>query len=108
VIDALRGAVSDERGRWVLGPHADARSEYRIRVPGSDGVRLMVIDRTFTEEGRRWIVDYKTSSHEGGDLETFLDREKGRYGEQMARYRAALGGGALGLYFPLVKGWREW
>lgn len=77
-----------------------ARSEYRIRVPAPEGVRLMVIDRTFTDGGRRWIVDYKTSSHEGGDLERFLAREQERYGEQMGRYRAALGDvGAGGLGF---------
>ncbi|APV48333.1 hypothetical protein BWI17_00715 [Betaproteobacteria bacterium GR16-43] len=110
VLDVLRGAITDERGRWVLGDHPDARSEYRIRVPGPDGVRLLVIDRIFTTGGRAWIVDYKTSSHEGSDLEGFLDSERVRYTEQMTRYVPAFGGapGSLGLYFPLVKGWREW
>ncbi|QJR13987.1 UvrD-helicase domain-containing protein [Usitatibacter palustris] len=110
VIDSLQGAISDPRGRWVLAPYADARCEYRIRVAGPDGVRLLVIDRIFTEGDRRWIVDYKTSSHEGGELEAFLDSERTRYSEQMARYAPAFDGaaGSMGLYFPLVKGWREW
>ena len=79
-------------------------------MPGPEGVRLLVIDRMFTHEGRPWIIDYKTSAHEGGDLEGFLDREQVRYAEQMARYVPAFGGapGSLGLYFPLVRGWREW
>jgi len=110
VLDVLRGALADERGRWVLAEYPDARCEYRIRVPGPEGVRLLVIDRMFTHEGRPWIIDYKTSAHEGGDLEGFLDREQVRYAEQMARYVPAFGGapGSLGLYFPLVRGWREW
>src|SRR5262249_16914454 len=29
---SLRNAISDERGRWVLGPHPEARSEHRIRL----------------------------------------------------------------------------
>ena len=42
-------------------------------------------------KGARWIADYKTSSHEGGDVDAFLDRERVRYEAQLARYAAALG-----------------
>jgi len=58
----------------------------------------------------RWIVDYKTSSHEGRDLEGFLDRERERYRAQLEAYARALASGKamLGLYFPLLSGWREW
>ncbi len=60
--------------------------------------------------GARWIADYKTSSHEGSDVEAFLDRERIRYEVQLARYAEALGEKPtkLGLYFPLLAGWREW
>jgi hypothetical protein len=55
------------------------------------------------------VVDYKTSPHEGADLEAFLGREQERYAEQMQRYVDALGGDAhRGLYFPLLAGWRDW
>jgi ATP-dependent helicase/nuclease subunit A len=73
-----------------------------------------VIDRTFVDEdGVRWIIDYKTGSHEGGGLETFLDDEKERYREQLERYaRLMVQRDArpirLALYFPLLGGWREW
>jgi ATP-dependent helicase/nuclease subunit A len=75
-----------------------------------------VIDRLFVDsDGRQWIVDYKTSSHEGTDIEGFLDRERERYAAQLARYAAVVGrpagndrGVMLGLYFPLLGGWREW
>jgi hypothetical protein len=61
----------------------------------------------------RWIVDFKTSSHEGGDLETFLENEKLRYREQLERYARLMiqvedRPIRLGLYFPLMTGWREW
>jgi ATP-dependent exoDNAse (exonuclease V) beta subunit len=74
----------------------------------------VVMDRTFVDEsGVRWIIDYKTSRHEGGDLSGFLDREKLRYQAQMETYarlmRAREGRPIrLGLYFPLLSGWREW
>jgi ATP-dependent exoDNAse (exonuclease V) beta subunit len=110
VATALQRAVTDERGRWLLGPQRNARNEHRITaVIGGEYVNL-VIDRMFEDaDGRRWIVDYKTSGHEGANVEGFLDRERTRYEAQLARYATAIGVRAkLGLYFPLLAGWREW
>ncbi len=67
----------------------------------------MVLDRTFVENDTRWIIDYKTSSHSGGDLEGFLQNEAKRYHEQLQRYKNAV---AItesrpirtALYFPLL------
>ncbi len=110
VIDALMTSLSDARGRWVLGPQRDARCELRLASIVEGRRTLGVIDRVFTDEaGVRWIVDYKTSLHQGGGREAFLDRECDRYRPQLERYARLLGGGAaLGLYFPLLGGWREW
>jgi ATP-dependent helicase/nuclease subunit A len=112
VAAALTHAVTDARGRWLLGPQHEACNERRITTV-IDGERInLVIDRMFRDaDGKRWIVDYKTSIHEGADVETFLDRERERYRAQLARYAAAVGGAQatmLGLYFPLLAGWREW
>ena len=78
----------------------------------------IAIDRTFVDEQNvRWIIDFKTGNHEGGDVDTFLDNEKNRYAAQLETYATILSGvhGAsqaksirLGLYFPMLKGWREW
>jgi len=71
------------------------------------------IDRTFIDEhDTRWIIDYKSSSHGGSGVETFLDNERERYRGQLERYRhlfAALETRPvrMGLYFPLLGGWRE-
>jgi len=114
VIMALTHAVSDARGQWLLGPQQDVRNELRMSaVMGGEYVTL-VIDRTFCDEkGQRWVVDYKTSSHEGADIEGFLNREQERYRFQLDRYAAAMQlidsrPVRRGLYFPLLKGWREW
>ena len=98
------------RGRWLLGPQREARNEYAITAVIDGERRNLVIDRTFVDaEGRRWIADYKTSAHEGADLEAFLDSERVRYEKQLARYAIALDEEAeLGLYFPLLSGWRHW
>jgi ATP-dependent exoDNAse (exonuclease V) beta subunit len=108
---ALKNAISDERGRWVLGPHPEARSEHRIRVTGAAGANTYIVDRIFrTAEDVRWIVDYKTSRHEGADREGFLERERDRYRAQLEAYARALAPGEamLGLYFPVLAAWKQW
>jgi ATP-dependent exoDNAse (exonuclease V) beta subunit len=111
VVRSLAQTLQDERGRWLLGPRADARSEYRVRRGVGNVLHSYVMDRVFRDDdGARWIADYKTSSHEGGEVGAFLDRERVRYAAQLERYAAALGEprAKLGLYFPLLAGWREW
>ncbi|OAI53856.1 hypothetical protein AYO46_00115 [Betaproteobacteria bacterium SCGC AG-212-J23] len=105
----LKNAISDERGRWILGPHLEARSEHRLRVSGKNGARNYVIDRLFRDtSGERWIVDFKISSHEGGGVEAFLDEQQKRYEPQLNAYAALFDRARLGLYFPLLRGWRRW
>jgi ATP-dependent exoDNAse (exonuclease V) beta subunit len=114
IITALTHAVCDRRGRWLLGPQRDARNELRMTTIAEGKYIDLVIDRTFRDEsGQRWVVDYKTSSHEGSNLEGFLDSEQERYHAQLDRYAAlmrSLDGQPVrrGLYFPMLKGWREW
>ncbi|MGH6608923.1 MAG: PD-(D/E)XK nuclease family protein, partial [Burkholderiaceae bacterium] len=110
VTQALTGALTDPRARWLLASHRDARTEQRLTLVTSAGLKRIVLDRTFVDEkGARWIVDYKTGIHEGADAEAFLNREHQRYRQQLESYAAAFEGPSqLGLYFPLVPGWREW
>ena len=114
VQDALTACLTAERGRWVLGVHAEGRSELRLTGKLAGEIVGVAIDRTFVDEhGTRWIVDYKTGAHEGADVAAFLDREEERYRSQLGRYAALMREMdsrpiRLGLYFPLLNGWREW
>lgn len=115
VLAALENCLSDERGHWVLfEQHQDAHSEYPVSGVTGSVVRHMIIDRTFIDkDGTRWVIDYKTGSHEGGDIEQFLDREQERYREQLERYADTMQQieqrpVRKGLYFPMINAWREW
>ena len=108
---ALLNALDDPRGRWILGPHPRAASEYRLTAIVEGIPRTLVMDRYFEDAaGDTWIVDFKTSTHQGADLQRFLAEEERRYRAQLERYAGALRprGARLGLYFPLLREWREW
>jgi ATP-dependent exoDNAse (exonuclease V) beta subunit len=113
VSDALVQTLGDVRGRWLLRRREIDACELEIAVPMDGVVQHAVIDRAFVEDGVRWIVDYKTSTHEGGDLEGFLDKEVARYAAQLARYARMFQQFEdrpvrVGLYFPLLGAWRDW
>ncbi len=112
---ALYRVFEDARGKWVLASHEDAHSEYPLTFFQDNRYIRNVIDRTFVDDGIRWIIDYKTGTHkgEGKNLESFLDSEVQRYRQQLDRYESVLKkyGEKLpikkALYFPLLKAWRE-
>lgn len=129
VMKAVSNTLADDRGCWILDQHEQARSEWALSVPelhatdldntsaadiGFTPVQRVIIDRTFVDsDGVRWIIDYKTGDHEGSDTDVFLDQEQSRYADQLNRYADIMSRlenrpVRLGLYFPMLKGWREW
>jgi hypothetical protein len=97
---ALKNSIADDRGRWVLGPHLIARNEHRIRARNLEGTHTYIVDRMFSDAGgETWIVDYKTSQHEGGEVERFLDREVVRYSAKLNKYRDVTSGSNAALIF---------
>ncbi|HEX5339543.1 MAG TPA: UvrD-helicase domain-containing protein [Gammaproteobacteria bacterium] len=109
VLDAIARTLADDTGRMILAARGpDAHSEYALSRFDDGRLVSGVIDRTFVDnEGVRWIVDYKTSRHQGGDLDAFLAREEQRYLGQLARYVQLMRLREqrplkVGLYFPLL------
>jgi hypothetical protein len=104
---ALDGILGDERGRWVLDGEGHAELALTGLVDGD--LETVVLDRVrIDENGDHWIVDYKTSTHEGGNLEGFLDAEVTRYTPQLRKYAAMYRAYAgteprCALYFPLLQ-----
>ncbi len=116
-LDVLAGRVgevlsrvrSDPQGRWLLDPrHRGALDG--IGLSGLYEARLtsVKIDRSFIDEqGTRWLVDYRVSPHEGGDVEAFVAAELSEAEPRMRRgaaLAAALGPEPVraALYFPLL------
>jgi len=113
-IAATANALESRRGRWILARYGHSRSEYPINGRIDDLLITGTIDRMFRDDdGRLWIIDYKTGEHKGGNRETFLNEEQRRYRPQLDNYATLMsrlepGPISLGLYFPLLDSWREW
>jgi ATP-dependent exoDNAse (exonuclease V) beta subunit len=114
VLEALTNTVGNERGRWIFAPeHREAHSELALTGIASGRLTQVIIDRSFVDrEGTRWVIDFKTSRHEGGGLDRFLTQELERYRSQLETYVALAGGLGpnpvrAGLYFPLLGVFRE-
>ncbi|MGC4027831.1 MAG: UvrD-helicase domain-containing protein [Steroidobacteraceae bacterium] len=114
VLARLRNLRDDPRARWLLSPgHRESHCELRLTGLADGRLRNIIIDRSFVDEaGQRWVVDYKTSTHGGGDLAGFLASELARYRPQLQLYRALAA--RLGpepvraaLYFPWLREWVE-
>jgi ATP-dependent exoDNAse (exonuclease V) beta subunit len=97
----------------LSGRHDEAHAEWALSSTQNGMVSHHVIDRSFVDaDGVRWIVDYKTGEHGGGDVDAFLAAEMRRHRPQLERYAGLLGGMEgrplrLGLYFPMIDAWHE-
>ncbi|OEU71360.1 MAG: hypothetical protein BA864_04995 [Desulfuromonadales bacterium C00003093] len=114
VVAAVERTRNSERGKWLLSPHAEHDCELPLTGVVAGELIHAVIDRTFVADGRRWIVDYKTSSPKAGETEAaFLQREREHYRRQMSTYLQLMNNYdqrypvRTALYFPLLDGWCE-
>ncbi len=93
-------AAEHPSGRWVLGTHPQARSEWSITTLDPTGAQISLrIDRSFRagstpdSEGTDylWIIDYKTGAEPGSiALDAYLEGEKEQWRPQLERYGEAL------------------
>jgi ATP-dependent exoDNAse (exonuclease V) beta subunit len=103
---AMNRVTDDPRGRWILS--GKGSTELALTGVWRRRVESIVIDRLLIDDELcHWIIDYKTSSHEGGDLAGFLRAEGNRYSIQLQKYAAIYRkyqsvNVRTALYFPLL------
>ncbi|PCK03482.1 MAG: hypothetical protein COA42_20730 [Alteromonadaceae bacterium] len=88
VISAFR---EDEKSQWLFNhSHQDSACELEVLIEHEDSPTLMIIDRTFVDQGLRWIVDYKTATpSEGESIDAFTQKQSKRYRNQLSKYASA-------------------
>jgi len=112
VSDALRCTLEDERGRWLLSPHPEHRCELAVSAVLDGELQHVRLDRTFLDDGTRWLIDYKITEQLGGDPLRFVQMQVEKYRPDIDRYARVLRAYDLGLdsprpvrcalYFPLL------
>lgn len=109
-MEALDKMLSDPTGRWVLERHEDDQSEFALTLSEGERVIQRIIDRTFVDDGTRWIIDYKTGAPKSPEeRQSFIEKEKQKYAPQLETYARimALRGETLpirkALYNPLLQ-----
>lgn len=106
-VSALRSLADDPQGRWLI--EGDGHAELALTGVIGGQLESVVLDRVRIDgDGTHWIIDYKTSTHEGGDLEGFLAAEVDRYRPQLSRYAEIYRNYSkadvrCALYFPLLQ-----
>jgi ATP-dependent exoDNAse (exonuclease V) beta subunit len=110
----ITSCLQDKRGQWVLNNQHES-SQFELALSGvlNGEVVHCRLDRTFVDQGQRWIIDYKTSRHDDDNKDQFLDNEVIRYKAQLERYAQLMSAIdsrpiMLGLYYPAFAGWRSW
>lgn len=115
ILQRVETAVSEtlghDKGRWMLS--GEGYAELALTGSFEGDLVSVILDRVrIDSNGTHWIIDYKTSSHEGGNLQGFLQVESDRYRPQLARYATIYSNWAgvdakCALYFPLLKSFVE-
>lgn len=115
ISEAIVKTLADEKGRWLLGPHAESHTEYPITLVQNNEIVHCIIDRTFIDnEGQRWIIDYKSAiPRPNQGSEAFLQEASLYHAPQLNLYAKAFScleqrPIQLALYFPRCGLFHAW
>ena len=101
----LTQLFDDPIGQWFIKTHDNERNEYELIVEDHNGITTKIIDRTFCENGIRWIIDFKTG-HDDNNAVTHHQEQVNDY----ARLFRNQGHESIycGLYYLASTHWVAW
>src|SRR5208282_3255896 len=67
-------------------PHPEHRCELAVSAVIGGELQHVRVDRTFIEDGTRWLIDYKVTEQQGGDARRFVQMQVEKYRPDMQRY----------------------
>lgn len=92
-------------GQWLSKAHAEERNEYELLINEQGIASTRIIDRTFIDQGLRWIIDFKTGSdNENAQIQHY---------QQVTDYAKLLAYSSsepirCGLYYLANGSWIQW
>ncbi|MGD9152857.1 MAG: UvrD-helicase domain-containing protein [Gammaproteobacteria bacterium] len=108
----LKNILTDSRAQWILKNRQEHRNEFAISTTQNNQLEHYRIDRTFIDQNKRWIIDYKTTIFSGKNIEKFIAQEKTKHQQQLMNYQQLLmrlysEEISCGLYYPAIPLWIE-
>ena len=96
---ALAATLASKAGRWVLLARAGGAAELAVSrrdaERGGEAISTHIVDRSFVEDGQRWIIDYKTAQVAQAADDAALQAHAERYRPQLERYAGLFSGEGL-------------
>lgn len=86
VVQLLLTTLRSADGQWVLQAREGADAEVAWSYADASELKRYVVDRTFMENGVRWIIDYKTVALPADISEEQLRAQVARYRLQLDNY----------------------
>ena len=103
--EQIQRLFTEQTGQWLFQKHLDEKNEYALLVKKDEHVKTRIIDRTFIDNGIRWIIDFKS----GVDDEKKQEQHK----KQVTHYAELLAPTSkipihCGLYYLTTNRWVHW
>lgn len=108
-IDLLKqqflGFFNDPVGQWIMKKHDEEQNECAFLTSEQGEVSTRIIDRTFCDQGVRWIIDFKTGRED--------ENTQTKHREQVNEYAHLLANRTkepirCGLYYLTSGTWVDW
>lgn len=95
----------DPTGIWIIKKHSAEQNEYELLVEHQSKPITRIIDRTFEEHGKRWIIDFKTGREDESSLIQHR-QQLNEYGSYLARHTSLPI--YCGIYYLPSNHWVNW
>ncbi len=103
--EQMNRLFQDKIGSWIIALHDKEQNEYELLVENHGVPVTRIIDRTFEEQNKLWIIDFKT----GKENETALTKHQKQlngYGQMLTeRTKLPI---HCGIYYLSSNHWIEW
>ncbi len=101
----INNVFDDPKGRWIIKAHDEEKNEYALLTRHDGEVVTRIIDRTFIENGIRWIIDFKTGRDD--------NKTQSQHKQQVNEYAQLLANQTstpihCGLYYLSSGTWIDW
>lgn len=101
-LDAL---FQSAEGQWIIARHSEEHNEYALLIEKNQQLQTRIIDRTFVDDNKLWIIDFKTGTDERNQQQKHRD-QLNEYADIMRHHSPH--SVHCGLYYLASQRWVSW